>query len=86
MSSASQAGPANLSISSVAKRQSTLSYVGKISKQTVGPIKPMHEVFTSPKNKAKFSFPMGLASARELELTIKKEKQEKEEQAKKHQK
>ena len=39
----------------------------------------MHEVFGSPKNKAKFAFPLSLESARSLELNIKKEKDEKEE-------
>ena len=66
----------SISSSIAAKRKSTISSVGKGSKtsKAAKPIKPMHEVFTSPKNKAKFSFPMGLASAKDLELTIKKEK------------
>ena len=66
----------SISSSIVAKRKSTVSSVGKGSKTSMAakPIKPMHEVYTSPKNKAKFSFPMGLASAKDLELTIKKEK------------
>ena len=66
----------SISSSIAAKRKSTISSVGKGSKTSAAsrPVKPMHEVFTSPKNKSKFSFPMGYASAKELELTIKKEK------------
>ena len=69
----------NLSISTGGKRPSTISSIGKASKATMGPIKPMHEVFGSPKNKAKFAFPLSLASARSLEVTIKKENDDKEE-------
>ena len=66
-----------MSISAGGKKHSTISSTGKSTK--IGPIKPMHEVFGSPKNKAKFAFPLSLESARSLELNIKKEKDEKEE-------
>jgi len=50
---------------------------------TRGPLRSVHEIFASERNKSKFCMPLGQASARELEVQVQKEKERLEESKKK---